>query len=71
MLAPSQRMAKQLSEAVKLTTPAPHVLAGIYQKALGAGAPTAVTVAGTVASALNARYVPNVSYWDFSVSSAF
>ena len=69
--APSQKMARKLPGGWKLTTPAPHVLAGIYQKALGAGAPTADTIAGTAASALNARYVLKVCSWDFSVSYAF
>ena len=57
MGAPSQKLAKRLPGGVKLTTPAPQVLAGTYQKALGAGAPTADSVAGIIALAFNARFV--------------
>lgn len=55
---PSQKMAKKLPGGVKLTTPAPQVLAGNYRKALGPGAPTAVTVGGIIAAALHARFFP-------------
>lgn len=61
MVAPSQKMAKKLPGGVKLTTPAPTVLAGMYRKAVRAAAPTPDTVAGILAAALNARFVPAVA----------
>ncbi|KAL3141258.1 hypothetical protein ABBQ38_003596 [Trebouxia sp. C0009 RCD-2024] len=56
VVAPSQKMAKKLPGGVKLTTPAPTVLAGMYRKAVRAAAPTPDTVAGILAAALNARF---------------
>lgn len=62
VVAPSQKMAKKLPGALKLTTPAPHVLAAMYRKALRAPALTPDTVADILASALNARFVPALAY---------